>query len=151
MISNLKDLALLAGLVGTGCAVVYLALRRSLRRAISDRQQATERQLRELATALKSLEARLAELRPALASQASAAPGLDIQAAASAEETIAYEPQAIAPETLAVIAAAVSAFLGSNARIRSVSTMQPAIGAACAWSQQGRVFVQSSHNIRTRR
>jgi hypothetical protein len=145
MISNLKDFAVLAGLVGAGFAVVYLALRRSMRQAVSERQQATERQVSELALALKSLEAKLAELSP---SRPLAAPGLDIEAAASTGETASQEPQGLAPETLAVITAAVTAFLGSNARVRSVSTMQPAIGAACAWSQQGRVFVQSSHNIR---
>jgi hypothetical protein len=148
VISNLKDFAVLAGLVGAGFAVVYVALRRSLRRAVSEHQQATERQVNELALALKSLEVKLAELSPAVTSRPLAAPGLDLQAAASLGETVSQEPQGIAPEILVVIAAAVTAYLGSNARVRSVSTMQPAIGAACAWSQQGRVFVQSSHNIR---
>jgi len=151
MISNLKDLVVLAGLVGTGFAVAYLALRRSLRRAVSEHRQITDRQLGELTDALKLLEARLAELSPALAQRQLPASGLAMEAAAGGEETLVPQQRGIAPEILAVITAAVTAYLGANARVRSVSTMQPAIGAACAWSQQGRVFVQSSHNIRAGR
>lgn len=48
-------------------------------------------------------------------------------------------------ETLVVIAAAVSAFLGKSVRLRSARLIQPSEGSA--WAQQGRVFVQASHNL----
>lgn len=156
MILHLKELAVAAGLAGVGLGVVYLALRRSLRRAIDERQQATGRQLAEMADTIKSLEARLAELSPTSAKRLSdalgAAPGVNINASAyTAEQAPLQESHGIAPETLAVITAAVTAFLGANVRVRSASLMPPSLSGASAWSQQGRVFVQASHNIRTRR
>jgi methylmalonyl-CoA carboxyltransferase large subunit len=51
----------------------------------------------------------------------------------------------LAHETLVVIAAAVSAFLGKQVRLRSARLIQPSEGNA--WAQQGRVFVQASHNL----
>ncbi len=53
--------------------------------------------------------------------------------------------EGISPEILMVLSAAVAAFLGKRARIRRASIM-PAPGAS-AWAQQGRVFVQASHNL----
>jgi methylmalonyl-CoA carboxyltransferase large subunit len=51
----------------------------------------------------------------------------------------------LAHESLVVIAAAVSAFLGKSVRLRSARLAQPSEGNA--WAQQGRVFVQASHNL----
>jgi methylmalonyl-CoA carboxyltransferase 12S subunit len=51
----------------------------------------------------------------------------------------------VAHETLVVIAAAVSAFLGKSVRLRSARLVHPSEGNA--WAQQGRVFVQASHNL----
>jgi methylmalonyl-CoA carboxyltransferase 12S subunit len=48
--------------------------------------------------------------------------------------------EAITEETLAVIAAAVAAFLGERAHIRQVRLV-----ASEAWAQQGRVSVMASH------
>ncbi len=51
------------------------------------------------------------------------------------------EPQEeIAEETMAVIAAAVAAFLGERAHVRQVRLL-----ASEAWAQQGRVSVMASH------
>ena len=44
-----------------------------------------------------------------------------------------------------LIAAAVSAFLGKRARVRHARLVQPT--DTSAWAQQGRVFVQASHNL----
>lgn len=52
----------------------------------------------------------------------------------------------ITPEILMVLTAAVSAFLGKKARIRRARVAQHA-GLSSAWAQQGRVFVQASHNL----
>jgi methylmalonyl-CoA carboxyltransferase 12S subunit len=48
--------------------------------------------------------------------------------------------EAIAEETMAVIAAVVAAFLGERAHIRQVRLV-----ASEAWAQQGRVSVMASH------
>lgn len=51
----------------------------------------------------------------------------------------------IAHETLVVIAAAVAAFLGKSVRLRSARLIEPVAGSP--WAQQGRVYVQASHNL----
>jgi methylmalonyl-CoA carboxyltransferase 12S subunit len=55
-------------------------------------------------------------------------------------------PEEITPEILMVLTAAVSAFLGKKAKIRRARVAQYA-GLSSAWAQQGRVFVQASHNL----
>jgi methylmalonyl-CoA carboxyltransferase large subunit len=72
---------------------------------------------------------------PLLPVPAVAPPG---PAAAPAGPPDAHE--AITEETLAVIAAAVAAFLGERAHIRQVRLV-----ASEAWAQQGRVSVMASH------
>ena len=66
---------------------------------------------------------------------------MDIQSTRSA-------PQ-VAPKTLALIAAAVTEFLGKKVRIRS-ARMLPAPSGVDRWARQGRVTVQTSHNITQR-
>jgi hypothetical protein len=58
------------------------------------------------------------------------------------------EPEEIPAEVLTVLTAAVAAFLGKKARIRGVR--RAPIMSASAWAQQGRVFVQASHNLQRR-
>jgi len=55
------------------------------------------------------------------------------------------EPAELSEETLAVLTAAVAAFLGKHARVRRARLAPRA--ASGAWAQQGRVFVQASHNL----
>ena len=51
----------------------------------------------------------------------------------------------ITPEILAVLSAAVAAYLGKRAKIRSVRrTGGPGVSP---WTQQGRVYIQGSHNL----
>jgi len=54
-------------------------------------------------------------------------------------------PEEITPEVLVVLSAAVAAFLGKKARIRRASLISRESGSS--WAQQGRVFVQASHNL----
>ena len=61
------------------------------------------------------------------------------------------ESEEITPEMLVVMAAAVTAFLGKKVRIRSAKMLQSPYEVVNPWSQQGRVFVQASHNLRPRR
>jgi hypothetical protein len=57
--------------------------------------------------------------------------------------------QQVTPKTLSVIAAAVTEFLGKKVRIRSARMLQ-APYAVGRWARQGRVTVQTSHNITQR-
>jgi methylmalonyl-CoA carboxyltransferase large subunit len=51
----------------------------------------------------------------------------------------------VSPEIILVLTAAVAAFLGKRARIRGARLVRTA--PSNAWAQQGRVFVQASHNL----
>ncbi len=57
--------------------------------------------------------------------------------------------QDITPETLSVIAAAVTAFLGKKVKIRSAKMLQTP-EAIDRWTRQGRVMIQTSHNLAQR-
>ena len=106
-------------------------------RDLSERQLAMERQLGEVAGAVKALQARLNEL----SQPASAAPAAGVKAAAKEEVT---------PEILVLITAAVTAFLGKKVRIRSAKLLQTPYEVVNPWSQQGRAIVQASHHPRIR-
>ncbi len=61
-------------------------------------------------------------------------------------EPITNEPK-ITQELLAIMSAAIAAYLGKNVRIRRarfISNQGPS-----SWSQQGRVSIQSSHTFST--
>jgi phage protein D len=116
--------------------------------AISERQQAMESQLSSLAGALKALQARVAEV-PEL--QAAAAQAAEKQAApAAAKQTEQRGDEQVTPETLVMIAAAVTAFLGKKVRIRSARRLRTPHSEMNPWSQQGRVLIHASHNPRSR-
>ena len=66
-------------------------------------------------------------------------------AAVPAPAPAPVDEEAITPEILMVLTAAVAAFLGKKARIRGARVV-PGMGAS-AWAQQGRVYVQASHNL----
>ena len=55
----------------------------------------------------------------------------------------------VSPEMLLVIAAAVTAYMGKKVRIRSAKIVYSQ-ESFNPWSQQGRVFVQASHNLTQR-
>ena len=58
----------------------------------------------------------------------------------------------IAPETLVMLAAAATAYLGVKVRIRSARRLPAAGDGVRPWAQQGRVFVQSAtHTLRRAR
>lgn len=52
--------------------------------------------------------------------------------------------EGISEEIMLVIAAAVAAFVGKSARVRSARYVHEGMSP---WAQQGRVFVQASHNL----
>jgi len=71
------------------------------------------------------------------------APVIAVQPAPKAPEPEKVEE--VTPETIMILTAAVAAFLGKRARIRSARMVRTA--PSSAWAQQGRVFVQASHNL----
>lgn len=104
---------------------------------LSERQQTAERRLSELGAVVKALESRIAELSApsqprAVASPPQAAPLRLVRAA-------------VTPEILVMLAAAATAFLGKEVRVRSARLLQPVEGIS-PWAQQGRVFLQASHH-----
>ena len=95
--------------------------------------------LNEIRAALAELSARVRALEdaaPAAAARPAPAPSVPLAAAATAPA----DP--ISDDTLAVIAAAVAAFLGKRAHVRQVRLI-----SSSAWAQQGRVSVQASHRL----
>lgn len=101
------------------------------------------------AGARRAIRREVGEMREMIARQAlpaappAAAPPPALPA--PAPEPVSSE---IPAEVLAVITAAVAAFLGKKARIRGIRRL-PAYGAG-AWAQQGRVYIQGSHNLQHR-
>jgi cell division protein FtsB len=118
----------------------------ALIQALTERQQTAERRLSELRTQINALEARIAEL--------SQSPALrDAAAQARAAQITSGKPiQAeVTPEILVVLAAAATAYIGKNARVRSARILQSPYRNVNLWAQQGRVSIQASHNPRLRR
>jgi len=66
---------------------------------------------------------------------------------ASPIDATAMEDGCIPAEILAVIAAAAAAFVGRRIRIRGIEQLHSEVEQVSRWSRQGRVLVQSSHNL----
>jgi hypothetical protein len=151
---GIADFIVIAVLVGAGCLVCSVGLWVMLRQAASSQQRAMEDRLAELAGALKALEAKTAELGKLQEKPAANAPAAEIPAPApmvAAPQTAEPEEEEdVSPETLVVIAAAVTAYLGKKVRIRSAKMVRPPHEAVSAWAQHGRMLVHSSHNPRAR-
>jgi hypothetical protein len=117
---------LLAGLAAgaAGSIVAYFASQRRMDRALRE----LRRELRaEVASAVAKLET------PASARESS-----------PADANLAEE---LSEDVILLIASAVTAHMGKNVRIRSAQRLQPLIEKVTPWAQQGRAFLQSSHNI----
>jgi outer membrane murein-binding lipoprotein Lpp len=141
-----SDLVVVALLAGAGCVAIYAGLSRAMRRAVRERQREAERQLSEIAAAVKTLQARVAELGRLQEARAQQGEVAAISAAAPNES--APKQEEVKPEIVAALTAAATAFLGRKARIRSARLVPAAQDGAGAWAQQGRVIVQTSHNLR---
>ena len=146
------DLMTAVALVAAGCLLAYVILRSEFRRTVSELQQMTERQLGALTVTLRDLETRVAALSqpPAIGPAAPAFAAAKAEASAPATERAIHPEDEVTPEMLVVIAAAVTAFLGKKVRIRSAKRLQSPYEIVNPWSQQGRVRVQASHNLRSR-
>jgi hypothetical protein len=123
----------------------FIALRK-MERVFVRREADLEEQVETLDDAVRSIEARLGELHAA-AEPGGATEG-DAYAAAESDRIQGESiDAAIAPEIQAAIAAAAVAVAGPHAQVRSAGLVKPHDDAS-AWSRQGRVLVQSSHNVR---
>jgi hypothetical protein len=139
------EVAIAAAFAAAACTAIYTGLLRVLRRAAAEREQATDQQLSALETAVKALQLRIAELDSLKTTREQQS---EIgEPTGSSENMAGEENRQMKPETLAAITAAATTFLGKKLRVRSAQAM-PAQDAAGAWAQQGRVFVQTSHNLR---
>jgi len=93
---------------------------------------------------VKALQSRVAEL-----GRLQAARGDVVVMATPAESGARAKQAQTKPEIVAALTAAATAFLGKKARVRSAQLLPSAQqDSAGAWAQQGRVIVQTSHNLR---
>jgi hypothetical protein len=143
------DLAFIVAIVGSGGTAGYFLLMRAVRRAVIDRQRELERRVAMLAELMRNLELRLDEqgLSSELAAGQNAAPE---SIRASADPADRMEDSEVPAEMRVAISAAAVAVLGRNARVLSARAVRPD-DIVSPWSQQGRVSVQASHNLRLRR
>jgi hypothetical protein len=126
--------------------VLCMTMMRRVERRADERQRVLEEQVAAMDDALELVEARLTELHAAWAASQPAQAGPEAAASSEAVFGLGEEP-AMEPEIQAAIAAAAIAAAGPNARVRS-ATLLKSRDKASPWSQQGRVLVQSSHNLR---
>lgn len=142
------DLAVILAIVGSGAAACYFLSMRTLRRTLLDRQRELERRVTMLAEAMRSMELQLDEQsRGSVSTAADDAAREVIPAAGPADRRGQSE---IPAEVRVAIAATAVAVLGTNARVLSARAVRPE-EVVSPWSQQGRVSVQASHNLRVRR
>ncbi len=87
-------------------------------------------------------EEKLRVLTAKLAAAPVAAPG-----PVSAAAPVAPAKPEVNDDVLLLIAAAVTTYLGKKVRVRSARMLQSPYEIVNPWAQQGRVFVQASHNI----
>jgi hypothetical protein len=114
--------------------MVFVGLRRSLRRTSAELRLEFQRQADSLAARVAILEQEI---------DAPAVPA----ARSTAEAQAADE---ISPETLATIAKTVATLLGRKVQIRSVKILPAPDAIANPWAQRGRAIVQASHDFSQR-
>ena len=145
MTGSLALTAVIAGALAFAAAAVCVVIVRRFQRLIFERHQSLEEQVAAVDDAVQMIEVRLTELHSlCVASQPA---GSESEPAGDAPAAEQGEEPAIEPEIQALIAAAAVAAAGPNARVRS-ATLVKSRDKASPWSQQGRVLVQSSHNLR---
>lgn len=99
-----------------------------------------------MAAALEALGRQLEEMRREMTERiATLESRLSTAPAPAAPAPKPQEKQEVSAETIAMIAAAVTAYLGKKVRVRSARRVFPT--GSNPWAQQGRVFVQASHNL----
>ena len=133
------SLAVVVGAVIAGYVVTYFLSQRALKQAIAELRREFDQRL--IAAAAKPMATPVAAVAPPVAPPVVAQP--------VAAKLVKAPREEVTPETLLILAAAVTAFLGKKVRIRSAKMLY-AHESFNAWSQQGRVVVQASHNLAQR-
>jgi methylmalonyl-CoA carboxyltransferase large subunit len=136
-------------LVLLGCALTYLALRAVFSREL----RLLQAQLEELKAATAAKRTEVAEVPKAMAAAAGVGASSLLQPCPEVSQVVTEVRQPVTAESseepseeiLVLIAAAVSAFLGKRARVRHTRLVHSE--GVSPWAQQGRVFVQASHNL----
>jgi hypothetical protein len=128
---------------GAGFTALYAGLRRNRRLVLAERQAEADVPIAALATAFEALEGELAEAKSFAKSDPSQG-----EVPAAPANAADQQDDPVKPETLAVLTAAATAFLGKTTLVRSATSAPPAQETVSPWSQQGRMMVESSHNLR---
>lgn len=137
----------IAGLAALAAVWCFVALRRMERR-LALFETAMRGHVEALGDAVRMMEARWAESVAAAATTGAAGPSSSVEDAdAACGESVDAD---LAPEIQAAIAAAGAVAMGGRARVSSIRLLNGP-GDGDAWSRQGRVLVQSSHNVRPAR
>lgn len=156
------DIALFVAIAVAGGGTIYVLLLRRFERMFAARHRDMERRLAALTEAITMREPLLSEIVPATDVLGTAEievaprPGQEEMPLHSAELLVAaksesadHEELDLPPEIQVAITAAAMAAFGNHARVRSARRV-PSSDMVSPWTQQGRVIVQSSHNLRTR-
>lgn len=152
------DLVWMVAIVVAGCAASYVLATHRAETAIAASHREMERRLQALTEAVTMQEPGLTVPVPptdalnANEMEGEPAPAFEGRPLPQIEARIdpdASESEEVAPEIQAAIAAATVAIFGNHARLRAARRV-PSEDVVSPWTQQGRVIVQGSHNLRSR-
>ena len=158
---------MVVAIVAIGTGVACFVLLRRFERIFAARQREMDRRLAALAASFSMHEPVFAEAVPATDALGAAeieedslagmrtpvGPDADVvgdaESAELSEQENSQSHGEIPPDIHVAIIATTIAALGNHARVRSARQV-PSSDVVSPWTQQGRVIVQSSHNLRTR-
>jgi len=129
-----------AALLIAGWAIIGMVAQRRLHRALNDLRNEMETRINALSVLVRAT--------PEAASE-----NVVLMPAASVDREPASRAEVVAEvtsQTVLIIAAAVTTFLGKKVRIRSAKLLQTPYEIINPWAQQGRVVIQASHNLTQR-
>ncbi|HVO61841.1 MAG TPA: hypothetical protein VMT53_12960 [Terriglobales bacterium] len=144
---TLLGFVLVVVIVAVACTLTYVAVRHSSRQSLAEFRDAADQRIAALNASVAALEKKFQQLSETTASPVAPPPAI-WQPPSPKPAPVQTASQEITPDLLVVMAAAVTAFLGKKVRIRSARALQSPYEIVNPWSQQGRVIVQASHNLR---
>jgi hypothetical protein len=156
---DIANAVTIVALIVASFLIAYLTAQHALKQAAENAREQLELRLSGFTHAVAELELRVEQLTRATDALAAAGTRLRTQAAnvaseakpAAAVSEAPPKPEAEIPaETLILISAAVTSYLGKKVRIRSAKMLQSPYEIVNPWAQQGRVIVQASHNLQVR-